>query len=1396
MKATMTSSLTRSGLLLRLFAVVALLVASSAWAAPGLHAAKSTATANPTTVIANGVAFSTITVTVNRSNGKSAGSGISVTLTAGSGSSTITPSPPLTATTNNSGIATFTVKDAVVESVTYTAVATESGSSITISQRPVVNFVRAAPTVVKSFSPTTIAANGTSTLTITLTNSNSASITGATFTDTYPANLVNAGTPALSNSCGGTATAAAGGTSLALSGGTISASGSCTVTVTVTSATAGSYLNSTGAVTSTNAAPGTAATATLTVTAISAVNSTVAASPTTVLANGVATSTITVTLRDGANLAVSGKTVTLTKSGGSSTISAASGTSDVNGVVTFTVKDTVAETTTYTAKDTTDNITVTQTAAVTFVLVPILKSFATSPIAINGTSTLTVTLTNATGSSVSGAGFSDTYPAGLVNAGNPSTSGSCGSGVLSGTSGGSTLGISGVTIAANSACTVSVSVTAATAGSYSNTATNTSSSTSTASLVVTAISPTLSTVSASPTSVAANGTSTSTITVTLKDGAGNPVSGKTVSLSAATGSSVITAVSNTAGVATFTVTDTVAEGPITYTAKDTTDNITVTQTASVTFTRLAAPTVAKSFSPGTIADYGTSTLTITLTNPNTAAISGVAFTDTYPATGGLANTSSLVIGNTCGGTNPGTAANGTTLTLSGGTIPASGSCTVSVQVTAAFPGTTAASPITNSTGAVTSLNATSGTAASATLTVVNVSATNSTVVASPTSVPADNTSTSTITVTLRDGAGNPVDGTNVSLVGSAGSSSTITVVSATTDVNGVATFTVKDSVAETVTYTATDTTDIPNVVITQQAVVTFGNAIGNFDAVEVGAAKGTKLYTKLSGTGFSLDILALTSGGSTLTSYVGTVTIELVDATTGAGVCASMNPLTPLTLSPTSPYTFVSANNGRKTFSFTYAKAAANSRVRIKDAAAGLTFCSTDNFSVRPTQLTVTAPTMSNGVLTGVPKSVAGTAFTLDAGAGVTSGYTGTPVLDVSKVQDHASVAIAASTLSGAFSAGTGTKASGAAFKYLDVGNIKLLADAVVDIGFTTIDQASGDCIVGSTSTTLTGGKYGCNIGSAASATMGRWYPSHYSFAGTLTPACGPGGMTYMDQDALGVALTLKAHAFSGAAAAATDPVVSRYTMGYTNLAPVTLSGDNSGTPVAVTRLGSPAFPAMPSTASWNAGLFQVNDTYAFSKLVIGPDGAYDLFKLKAALTDPDGSLLIGLAAAQETNTTKIRYGRIQLQNAYGSEYLALPVPLTLQHWNGNWQKNTLDTCTSIQAGQFAWSFPAGSPARPNNLAACESAATVTGVSPNYVVTLSAPGVNNAGWADLSLNLAAVAAGSTCTTVNAGTGSTALAGTANAPWLQYNWTGAVANPKARATFGIFKSPLIYRRENY
>jgi hypothetical protein len=96
-----------------------------------------------------------------------------------------------------------------------------------------------------------------------------------------------------------------------------------------------------------------------------------------------------------------------------------------------------------------------------------------------------------------------------------------------------------------------------------------------------------STVVAEPAEVAADGVATSTINVTLKNASDEPVAGKEVTLANAGGTAdpVITTVSGTTnanGEATFTVASTVA-GTAELQAKDVTDGIVITETASVGF---------------------------------------------------------------------------------------------------------------------------------------------------------------------------------------------------------------------------------------------------------------------------------------------------------------------------------------------------------------------------------------------------------------------------------------------------------------------------------------------------------------------------------------------------------------------------------------------------------------------------------------------------------------------------------------------------------------------------------------------------------------------------------------------------------------------------------------------
>jgi hypothetical protein len=95
------------------------------------------------------------------------------------------------------------------------------------------------------------------------------------------------------------------------------------------------------------------------------------------------------------------------------------------------------------------------------------------------------------------------------------------------------------------------------------------------------------------------------------------------------------------------------------------------------------PTIAKSFAPATVGQNMDSVLTLTLTNPYTQPMRGAAITDTYPA--GLVNGPVPGAATTCGGVVT-AAAGGNTVALTGGTIPASGSCTVTVNVRSAAVG--------------------------------------------------------------------------------------------------------------------------------------------------------------------------------------------------------------------------------------------------------------------------------------------------------------------------------------------------------------------------------------------------------------------------------------------------------------------------------------------------------------------------------------------------------------------------------------------------------------------------------------------------------------------------------------------------------------------------------------
>lgn len=128
---------------------------------------------------------------------------------------------------------------------------------------------------------------------------------------------------------------------------------------------------------------------------------------------------------------------------------------------------------------------------------------------------------------------------------------------------------------------------------------------------------------------------------------------------------------------------------------ETVPNTTSTGFGHDDITVITPPVIAKAFEDFSIFTGGTTSLSFTITNPNTLPMTVVGFSDTLPAGVDVTSPSTT---SQCGGTNnlTTTNANPDTIVLTGGSLAANSSCTFSVTVT----GTTIGEKI-NTTGEVT-----------------------------------------------------------------------------------------------------------------------------------------------------------------------------------------------------------------------------------------------------------------------------------------------------------------------------------------------------------------------------------------------------------------------------------------------------------------------------------------------------------------------------------------------------------------------------------------------------------------------------------------------------------------------------------------------------------------------
>ncbi|MBN2793149.1 MAG: DUF11 domain-containing protein [Desulfuromonadales bacterium] len=560
---------------------------------------------------------------------------------------------------------------------------------------------------------------------------------------------------------------------------------------------------------------------------------------------------------------------------------------------------------------------------------------------------------------------------------------------------------------------------------------------------------------------------------------------------------------------------------------------------------------------------------------------------------------------------------------------------------------------------------------------------------------------------------------------------------------------------------------------TETCTLNFAFASCDFDAVEPASAPQTSIYTKLSGVPFDIDVLALLDATTINTGYAGTVSVDLVDAS--SSVCPSgvgLNSATSITFTP--------ADVGRNTVTFNYAGAARNVRVRAT-VGASAPACSSDNFAIRPQTFTVTSSDAGNTSLTGLPVVAAGDLFSLSA-AGV-SGYDGTPQIDTSLVSGTPT----AGTLTGSFPAANAVTgiATGVGFSYSEVGHFGLGQQAIYDATFTQVDTAKNEC-TSDFSNTLTGGMYGCSFGSAeipiaiGSSGFGRFVPARFNVSANspiFTDACS--GFSYLGQPfgyLVDPQLTLTALNRAGnttlnyggsywrmnsslaGRSYANNVETTAATLATATTGSVSWSGTGNSDGIGSVAISGEEISYSKPTAP--EGPFAADANLVFSTV--------DLTDADGACYDPEDDGVCNGYSVSSIGGTELRYGRMLLQNTYGPETQPLTIPLQTEYFDGSaFIPNSLDSCTPYDFSNLLLG-PYQAPLASGDTTASGSGSLTAGVGS---LLLSAPGVGNDGSVELLYDLDA----------------------AGLDWLK---TGG-NNPTAKANFGIFRGNqrLIYMRES-
>ncbi|KAF0164699.1 MAG: Uncharacterized protein FD157_1863 [Rhodocyclaceae bacterium] len=407
----------------------------------------------------------------------------------------------------------------------------------------------------------------------------------------------------------------------------------------------------------------------------------------------------------------------------------------------------------------------------------------------------------------------------------------------------------------------------------------------------------------------------------------------------------------------------------------------------------------------------------------------------------------------------------------------------------------------------------------------------------------------------------------------------------------------------------------------------------------------------------------------------------------------------------------------------------------------------------------------------GVPDSAATYADVVTNGGGIAPRYADTVTLatDTTLPANFAPTAppAAAGSLTGGtavtVAAGTGSTTT---LSYSEVGSFTLKATPATDYLGGGVDLSSRVLIYADSAT------------ATPTFWVGRFRPDHFAIAlGSSTPGCGT--FTYFAQDGFTTDFTLTAQNGSNA-------TTTNYAGVWAKLGLTTWS--NFVFTAATLPAGSTfAASATAPTGTWASGSATVSAKHQLSRptALTGPTS----ITVSAQPVDGDG---ITLPAAAAVGSAPLRYGRLRLLNAYGSDLLPVRVPLRAEYYDsGSWKANTADSCTTIPAGTVA----IGNVKPPASLLNPSATLPVTLSGGQASIILTQGATKYVGSVDLAVNLAGSGTGGKDASCIPWVTQPASS-SATMPWLQHAWCSGKLDPSARASFGSRKAPYIYLRERY